>query len=96
MCIRDRNADSIARNLEARENQLDLERAGITSRMNSRINSVVRGVKPSASAALVTTGAQIAGTAANFGAFDGGTTPKTTKTSGSGKRYNNTFDSTET
>ena len=91
-----KNADSIARNLEARENQLDLERAGITSRMNSRINSVVRGVKPSASAALVTTGAQIAGTAANFGAFDGGTAPKTTKTSGSGKSYNNTFDTTLT
>ena len=95
-----RNADSIARNLEARENQLDLERAGITSRINSRINSVARGVKPSATAALISTGAQVAGTAANFGAFDADgpfSTPKTTKTSGSSsKRYNNTFDSTFT
>ena len=95
-----RNADSIARNLEARENQLDLERAGITSRINSRINSVARGVKPSATAALLTTGGNIAGTAANFGAFDADgpfSTPKTTKTSGSSsKRYNNTFDSTFT
>lgn len=78
-----KNADSIARNLEARENQLDLERAGITSRMNSRINSVARGVKPSSTAALLSTGAQIAGTAATFGAFDADgpfSTPKTTKT----------------
>lgn len=48
-----RNADSIAANLQAEQNQLGLERGGITARTNSRINSVARGVKPSGEAALI-------------------------------------------
>lgn len=57
-----RNADSIAANLRSQEAQLDRERAGLESRMNTRINSVARGVAPTRTAAILNTGANVLGT----------------------------------
>ena len=68
-----RNADSITANLEAEQNQLGLERGGLTSRTNSRINSVSRGVKPSGSAATLNA-------AANMGSIYLSTRPDDPKT----------------
>lgn len=56
------NADSIGMNLTAEQNQLALEREGLTARTNTRINSVARGVKPSGTAAVINTAANMGGT----------------------------------